>query len=48
MGHMPLVGLTSLTRVVVPLVDLPFRYALFLVTLSLILCSHLYVCKTKV
>jgi len=24
-GHMPLVGETSLTRVVVPLVDLPFR-----------------------
>ena len=33
-GHMPLVGLTSLTLVVVPVVDLPFRYAEFLVTLS--------------
>jgi hypothetical protein len=31
---MPLVGLTSLTRVEVPHVDLPFKYALFLVTRS--------------
>jgi len=46
-GHMPLVGDTSLTRVVVPLVVLPFRYALFLVTLSLIYGSHLYVCKPR-
>jgi hypothetical protein len=36
MGHMPLVGDTSLTLVVVPLVDLPFRYALLWLTLSLI------------
>lgn len=31
---MPLVGLTSFTLVVVPVVDLPFRYAEFFVTLS--------------
>ena len=50
MGHMPLVGDTSLTLVVVPQVDLPFRYALFLVTRSLILDSspsHVYICKPR-
>jgi len=36
MGHIPLVGLVSLTRVVVPVVDFPFKYALFLCTRSLI------------
>ena len=49
-GHMPLVGEVSLTLVVVPLVDLPLRYALLWVTLSLIVCfspSHLYKRKPR-
>ncbi len=44
-GHMPLVGEVSFTLVVVPAVDLPFKYALLWVTLSLMVYvspSHLY------
>jgi hypothetical protein len=36
MGHIPLVGLTSLTLEVVPVVDWALRYAEFLCTLSVI------------
>ena len=39
MGHIPLMALVSLTRVVVPTVDFPFRYELFLCTRSLIFLS---------
>ena len=44
MGHIPLVGLRSFTRVIVPVVDLLFRYEEFLETRSGI-SLHLYVCK---
>jgi hypothetical protein len=36
MGHIPLMVLVSLTRVVVPTVDFPFKYELFFCTRSLI------------
>ena len=39
MGHIPLMVLVSLTRVVVPTVDFPFRYELFFCTRSLIFLS---------
>ncbi|MEM2796029.1 MAG: hypothetical protein QXR15_01925, partial [Candidatus Hadarchaeales archaeon] len=43
-GHIPLVGLTSLTLVLVPVVDCAFKYDEFFITRSvMVICLRFYI-----